>query len=171
MWPHLRSLNTEPAVLRVRSLFSLQVLIEIGVDTVMLCSQSGLYEGLTHARSRLKHSRLFRRFRFVRYCWLEGSSWRSDGGIFDHSIFCQMSSRWKVPKTNFCEIFCVLFFERKMSEKATENGVKESDVSEPFILPSNRQPTNEVLEGINWLDLYLGIDTEIVGLLVPLSEE
>ena len=58
-----------------------------------------------------------------------------------------------------------------MSEKATENGVKESDVSEPFILPSNRQPTNEVFEGISLLDLYLGIDTVIMGLLVPVSEE
>ena len=55
----------------------------------------------------------------------------------------------KFQKLIFVKYFVSCFFERKMSEKATENGVKESDVSEPFILPSNRQPTNEVLEGIN----------------------
>ena len=67
--------------------------------------------------------------------------------ITQYSVKCRLGEKFQ--KLIFVKYFVSCFFERKMSEKATENGVKESDVSEPFILPSNRQPTNEVLEGIN----------------------
>ena len=89
--------------------------------------------------------------------------------ITQYSVKCRLGEKFQ--KLIFVKYFVSCFVERKMSEKATENGVKESDVSEPFILPSNRQPTNEVFEGISLLDLYLGIDTVIMGLLVPVSEE